>query len=53
LQIDTKLVNAAVKIKLSLIKRNEKQYQLESDLARLTKSMTYEEFNEYKKRIVR
>lgn len=48
--IDTKKVNAAVKIKLSWKRNVEKQGKLVEDLVRLRRSMTVEELNEYIKR---
>ena len=51
--IDAKLVTAAVKIRLSMLRRKEglKLRKLEADLARLVRKMSMEEYNEYVRRI--
>lgn len=49
--MDSKAVNAAVAIKLALIRRGIKQVNLSKDLQRLLAGMNSEEYNEYIKRI--
>ena len=49
--MDTKRVNAAVKIKIALIRQELKHIKLGKDLLRLVHGMTNEEYNEYHRRI--
>ena len=53
--LDNKLVNAAVNISITLDKMSKRlpQYkQLVKDLVRLTGQMSYEEYAEFKRRII-
>lgn len=50
--MNTARVNILVKIQIQIERYEKKLEQLKADRARLTKSMTLEEHNEYFKRIV-
>ena len=49
--LDAKLVNACVKVKVSLDRHKKKAKELEADMWRMRQRMTAEEHNEYFKRV--